>query len=402
MKSFTWRLVILGAFVSSASFAAPRAVPAEWKLMAERGRYAIATAQPIDGLFPSWSNGFLAGDAGCSNVTRPPTSGGSCGRVYLAGVYNNLTYYDDDGAGTFPQRAAIANPFAVTVAGKAEFVASALDLELGKILNRSWVPCGEGGDGIEVELATWAHQRDRHLLIFEVRALNLSTSSCEGSGILRVNLASCSIDLEGTSEDFFVQAREEANRSVISWQLEVRAMESPPGGSSIPSWPATRAGVAFETLPSTLVLTAASPTARFHSVFTSSLEKHPWYTPTQEFRNSSGDDRSNERSGYPNPREEADRALAELVHNSGPVRGVLEPPDTAVLCAWAASDAAHAAAWGSVWRGGVEVEGNATMALAVNASVYALVASLRADWPLGASPGGLSRNAYEVRLQHTA
>ena len=55
----------------------------------------------------------------------------------------------------------------------------------------------------------------------------------------------------------------------------------------------------------------------------------------------------------------------------------------------------HAAAWDSVWQGGLEVQGNDTVATAINASLYAIYIAVRDDWPFGLSPGGLARNSYE-------
>jgi trehalose/maltose hydrolase-like predicted phosphorylase len=57
--------------------------------------------------------------------------------------------------------------------------------------------------------------------------------------------------------------------------------------------------------------------------------------------------------------------------------------------------AAHVAEWASLWEGGVEVSGNATVALTLNVTFYAILSSLRDDTPLGCSPSGLARNEYE-------
>lgn len=54
----------------------------------------------------------------------------------------------------------------------------------------------------------------------------------------------------------------------------------------------------------------------------------------------------------------------------------------------------HVSGWAAQWRGGVEVEGNATVARAANASLYYLRSSVREDWPYSLSPGGLSTDAY--------
>jgi hypothetical protein len=61
----------------------------------------------------------------------------------------------------------------------------------------------------------------------------------------------------------------------------------------------------------------------------------------------------------------------------------------------AALRAAHEAEWAARWAGGgVELAGNATLAAAVNASLYDIVSSLRGDWPWSTSPGGLATGGY--------
>ncbi len=65
------------------------------------------------------------------------------------------------------------------------------------------------------------------------------------------------------------------------------------------------------------------------------------------------------------------------------------------LAAGAAALAAeHLGAWSELWRGGVEVEGNTTLARQLNATLYALLSSTRPDarWPMG--PGGLATDGY--------
>lgn len=54
----------------------------------------------------------------------------------------------------------------------------------------------------------------------------------------------------------------------------------------------------------------------------------------------------------------------------------------------------HQRGWAVQWSGGVEVQGNATVARAANASLYYIRSSVREDWPYSLSPGGLSTDAY--------
>jgi len=57
---------------------------------------------------------------------------------------------------------------------------------------------------------------------------------------------------------------------------------------------------------------------------------------------------------------------------------------------------AHAAAWATRWeQGSLEAAGDLRLAQSLNASLYAIRASIRPDWPYGLSPGGLASNAYE-------
>jgi hypothetical protein len=69
------------------------------------------------------------------------------------------------------------------------------------------------------------------------------------------------------------------------------------------------------------------------------------------------------------------------------------------MATWLAQDgllhATHLAAWGDLWRAGVSVGGRPDIAPLLNASLYSILSNTRADWPWGASPGGLSTNGCE-------
>jgi hypothetical protein len=55
--------------------------------------------------------------------------------------------------------------------------------------------------------------------------------------------------------------------------------------------------------------------------------------------------------------------------------------------------AAHTASWAALWRRGMRVS---MMGLneVIRASTYALLSSMREDWPYSTSPGGISTNGY--------
>ena len=54
----------------------------------------------------------------------------------------------------------------------------------------------------------------------------------------------------------------------------------------------------------------------------------------------------------------------------------------------------HVAAWAELWRSGLEVSGRHELAAVVNSSLYTVLSSLRADWPYGCAPTGLSVNGW--------
>eukprot|EP00028_Trichosphaerium_sp_Am-I-7-wt_P010018 CAMPEP_0168537066 /NCGR_PEP_ID=MMETSP0405-20121227/20057_1 /TAXON_ID=498012 /ORGANISM="Trichosphaerium sp, Strain Am-I-7 wt" /LENGTH=440 /DNA_ID=CAMNT_0008565459 /DNA_START=476 /DNA_END=1798 /DNA_ORIENTATION=+ len=47
-----------------------------------------------------------------------------------------------------------------------------------------------------------------------------------------------------------------------------------------------------------------------------------------------------------------------------------------------------------VWSRGIDIEGNLTLAAAINSSLYDIVSNMRPDWPYSTSPGGIANNAY--------
>jgi trehalose/maltose hydrolase-like predicted phosphorylase len=58
----------------------------------------------------------------------------------------------------------------------------------------------------------------------------------------------------------------------------------------------------------------------------------------------------------------------------------------------------HVDGWADIWQSGLEVEGDDSLAAAVNGSLYTLLSSLRADWPYGSSPGGLASAGYHGHI----
>ena len=56
----------------------------------------------------------------------------------------------------------------------------------------------------------------------------------------------------------------------------------------------------------------------------------------------------------------------------------------------------HSQGWATLWENGIQVQGSRTdVGIAINASIYYVLSSVRADWPHGLAPGGLT-NSYNV------
>jgi len=79
--------------------------------------------------------------------------------------------------------------------------------------------------------------------------------------------------------------------------------------------------------------------------------------------------------------------------DTGPLKGGFEKVFRSTM-PYRECVARHVAAWGVLWSAGIEVEGNATIAAAVNASLYYILSSVDAAAPWSTSPGGLAKNSY--------
>ena len=71
---------------------------------------------------------------------------------------------------------------------------------------------------------------------------------------------------------------------------------------------------------------------------------------------------------------------------------------TAAATPWQQLLRQNASAWASLWRGRIDVAGDATLATDVNASEFYLWSSTRADQDWSISPAGLSSNGYDGHI----
>eukprot|EP00041_Stephanoeca_diplocostata_P009558 m.148036 g.148036 ORF g.148036 m.148036 type:complete len:892 (+) comp17789_c0_seq1:131-2806(+) len=87
-------------------------------------------------------------------------------------------------------------------------------------------------------------------------------------------------------------------------------------------------------------------------------------------------------------------SVATSLNHSDTLRAATEALSVAHTDA-SALYAEHSAAWTARWAlGSLAVDGDFRLAQAINASLYVLRSSIRADWPYGLSPGGLTSDGY--------
>lgn len=260
---------------------------------------------------------------------------GSCGQIHVAGVFEGVAGHQN--------RARLPNPFAVTT-DATHLVGAALDIERGLYTNRTGVLCEAGL--VQIEITTYTHRTHRSLLVTEIHAPGLAIGDkCT------VRLMNCTLS---DFSDFNVTTTASGAKTFV-----VRTMESPPYWSSMHAPPRTVVGYAAQKIPESGVLLTGPTRAIFVAAYHTSLE------PGLESQGSAV-------------------AAAEADVSRWGADGVTE---TLLQ--------SHLTAQAELWTGGIEVDGNATVAGTVNSSLYYILSAARADWPYGLSPGGLSRTDYE-------
>ena len=312
--------------------------PADWAASVSSGDMLFwGGALPDAGHFPSVGNGYVAKEVG------PWHSVGAMndfGYFYLAGVFNGV------GNTTPSHRAAIPDAADVRLR-TGNPIGAALDLRGGAFLNRTLVR-ESACDGVQIQQRTYAHRAERSLFVVELRASKIEGGVWPAAG--------CALTLDWvvgtTSPDFNISLPQPAQTGPVVMSLVTIEAETPDA-------PLRRVAMAY---PAWLDAAGGAPNVTFAS------------------------------SG--------DVLLAAIV-----LRSDLDAEDPAAA---AASDwvrltamgadallASHTAAWATLWdTGGIELEGNLTVAAAANSSLYAILSALRADVNSSTCPGGLSTNSY--------
>lgn len=370
-------------------------MPAEWTDAVDAAQMlygGTASLGPLS-LYPTIANGYVGVTLGCfpttcggarddnrrhSNTTLNARSGSgstncvSPGVLHIGGVFS--------GVGTASERAALPGVHSVYVTGAggaaAVFAGSALDLENATFINRTRLPgCG----GAVLEQRWFAHRANRSVLVYEMTLIgaNGASASRGNEGRRRDNGyergsttpvdASCVVELSSCNQnDNFskavtVSSAEDAN-GVVTRNCTMTAAES---NYTQPAFVAQR----FQRVPNSVAMQSGE-TRRYVAAMVTSL----------------ADDHADERGGP------FVAAGVEFASATATPEDVLRT--------------SHANAWAKLRSSRVEIgppsgkrrnASGVAVAAAVNSSFYALLSSIRSDWPgsYGTSPGGLANSAYE-------
>jgi hypothetical protein len=342
-------------------------------------KFSAAPATTIGrGYFPVVANGFLGLEMG--PFVQPFADSWpwlASGLMGLSGVYSGRA------AETPSHRAQIPklNDLSLVPESEAWYTAvgCAIDYSIGVYYNRTRVNgAAHCPDGTIIEQRTYAHRRFRELFVFEVRAFE------ETSGSL---VANCTVPVlwkvSPTATPPIAPSHADRERLALDVNLTQTALG---GGSLHPPavWsgktsfaeqengPVRSLAVAFSSIaaspPRYLSFTSSQPITSVFGVFRSDLDMPSSVGP----------------GGAPaSPKQVSAAAVATFGKY------------TAGHNVSATLFASHKAEMNRMWAsGGVELEGNSSFAATVNASLYDIVSSLRADWNWSTSPGGLGTGGY--------
>lgn len=305
-------------------------MPPEWASRVAAADMLYARGPPPPGYSPSLSNGFIGAD---TDPGQP--------QMFMAGVYSGLYNV------TPSHGAALPNPLHAMVhaadGGAVESLGAALDLQRGVLLNRTVVI-----GNVLVQTTKYAHHRARDALVVQFEANATVSVKLRWPGNL-------------TSPDF-----------------EHTMVVPPPSSSGPPLSPSCWVGQALlPEIPGGDVREVA---------MCSSVQAMGLLT---------------DGGGTLQLKQNVPFAFVFVYHSDMDSPGSGGPLHNATmrfkqLSAVSAAEllASHKAGMEDVWRSGIELEGNTTVAAAVNSSLFYLRSSAWQDWPWALTPGGLPTQDY--------
>lgn len=330
--------------------------PADWLDAISRGdmKFTSNSADVIgEGYFPVLANGFIGFEAGpFTQIFENTWPWRDAGSLKMQGVYNGYNFASPSHRAQIPK---ISDVTILAPAG-ANITAQgcAINFRRGVYLNRTLVNSGMPGcaDGTVIEQRMYAHRALRELFVFELRAFSAAGDAA---------WAGCTVPVAWAISPTIPALNDTALVQTLA-----------PGGPAIWSgttlWP-EEDGLPLRSLavvfdawaaagPTSLTFSPAAPLLSVRAVLRSDLDVPAAATP-------------------------ADVAAA--------ARATFEEYTAQAPAALLAS---HEAEMSTLWASGIELTGNASLAANVNASLYDIVSSLRADVNWSTSPGGLATGAY--------
>ena len=301
-------------------------------------------------------NGFVAykvgahcDDAHCTGTSTPPATRlgdaqKTLGGLHIAGLFNGLSNY------TPSHRARLPSIHNVYLGGPSRFVRQALDVRRGVFTNTTRVSV-RGCDNITVEQRLYCHRTRRNVMVMEIEALAGEVeASCSATvPLIHREEATATGTVDVAFSTFAADAAAAGGVTTVSGRTRIPELYG---------LAPTHVGLAYDAVPRSLALIAGGGPLRFLAA--AHTDQEPGLTAA----------------------------------------GLAAAAATTLAAAKSAADglmAEHVGGWAEIWRSGIEVEGNETVAEAVNASLYYIHSAIRADWPHGLSPGGLAIDSYDGR-----
>ena len=345
-----------------------KAPPEDWADYVTRGDVIFSACDPGSFNSPNIGNGFLAFKLGpnchAGEACMKPQNNGlgdgqrTLGGLHLAGVFNGVSNR------TVSHRARLPSVYNVYIEADGLVpLGAALDVRRGVFTNRTRI--SSSSCNATVEHSVYAHHKRRNLLVLQLSAFNVTSSAgCQ------LNLKSFAIDfLDSPDVDFNVTSR---NSSTQATTVAPGATTVASGVTRVPEVYGvvnrTRLALVFDSLPSANLTFSSDFKSRFLLVARTSIEQGSEFMTANQLAKSATRLLADVRTEFPNASLSPDPLFVE-----------------------------HAESWAAQWVSGIEVEGNMTVARAVNASLFYIMNSIRPDFPLGTSPGGLATDSYDGR-----
>jgi trehalose/maltose hydrolase-like predicted phosphorylase len=333
------------------------APPSDWQQKIEAGSLFYSPSVENGMMLPFVGNGFIATHphALCTSDDHKTQPSGT---LFAAGVFNG---------GQFSQNRshrAILPYSSTQVSYEGDDVivdGYGLDVSVGVFMKRWHTEMSSGGE-LVVQESLYAHQSQRSLLVHEVTVENKGTlpTSLQLKHITGEPCGHYGCDVSFTANEIYVNT------------TKLQTVKATTNEAELPSSSRTTIGVA-----SGFVQTQENGPRALGSASNGSIAVPVGRSTLYLVTAVATSLESNPEGGAP-----LDRAIHLAVNAlSLPACGSLR--------------VSHEAAWAARWaEGRVEVGGDASLAQAVNGSLYFILSSAREDWPYGLSPGGLASSGY--------